>query len=124
MPESSPISKALVAFGVTIFADLIREPVTVLLLLGYIIFLDWKLTFLLLLVCPPIIFIISSLSRGVRKYSHQQQETMEDFTSTLKETVDGVRIIQSAVENDVNGRVNLAFQGKSNGIFTLPTAVA
>jgi len=34
----------------------------------------------------------------------------------------GVRIIQSAVDNDVNGRVNLAFQGKSNGVFTVPTS--
>lgn len=84
-----------VQYGVNIFADLVREPVTVLLLLGRILYLDWKLTVLLLIIAPPLVFIIGGLSRGVRKYSRRQQETMEDFTSTLKETVDGVRIIQS-----------------------------
>ncbi len=97
-----------IQFGVTIFADLAREPITALLLMGYILYLDWKLTVILLLVCPPVIFIISSLSRGVRKYSHQQQESMEDFTSTLKETVDGVRIIQSFnLMNEMRRRLSL-----------------
>jgi hypothetical protein len=34
----------------------------------------------------------------------------------------GIRILQSAVDCDVNGRVNVALVAKSNGAFTTPTA--
>lgn len=86
---------AVFQWGINIFSDIVREPITILILLGWVFYLDWKLTLLLLTVGPLIVFIINRLSRSVRKYSHKQQETMEQFTSTLKETVDGVRIIQS-----------------------------
>ena len=36
-------------------------------------------------------------------------------------TVGGMRILQSAVDCDVNGRVNLAVNAKSNGVFVAPS---
>lgn len=85
----------VVQWGLNVFADIIREPLTIILLLSWLIYLDWKLTLIILTVGPIIVFILNRLARSVRKYSHKQQESMERFTSTLKETVDGVRVIQS-----------------------------
>lgn len=81
--------------GISTFFELIREPITILAMIGYIIWIDWKTTLILLLVAPIIIIIVNVAAKSVRRNSHKQQEAMEAFTSNIKETVDGVRIIQS-----------------------------
>ncbi|HEX4925019.1 MAG TPA: ABC transporter transmembrane domain-containing protein [Bdellovibrionales bacterium] len=85
----------VVQWGLHIVVDLIREPVAALFIVGAMIKLDWQLTVAFFLFAPPIVIMIQKLAKSIRKYAHRQQESMEDFTSTLKETLDGVRVIQS-----------------------------
>ena len=40
-------------------------------------------------------FILKQIARSLRKYSRQNQEIMEGLTRTLKESLDGTRIVQS-----------------------------
>ncbi|PIT99392.1 MAG: ABC transporter ATP-binding protein [Bdellovibrionales bacterium CG10_big_fil_rev_8_21_14_0_10_45_34] len=80
--------------GLLMVADILREPFTAIALLGWIIYLDWKLTLLVIVLAPILALTLKQFGKSIRKYSHQQQETLENLTSTFKETLDGVRIIQ------------------------------
>jgi ATP-binding cassette subfamily B protein/subfamily B ATP-binding cassette protein MsbA len=86
---------SIVLHGFKIMADLIREPITALGMFAYLMYLDWKLTLIVVTAGPVTVFVLNRIAKSVRKYSHMQAETMENLTSTLKETVDGIRIIQS-----------------------------
>jgi ATP-binding cassette subfamily B protein/subfamily B ATP-binding cassette protein MsbA len=76
-------------------ADLTREPFAAAFALGYLIYIDWTLTFFILLAVPVITTIMRNIARSLRKYAHHNQEAMEAVTKTLKESLDGLRIIQS-----------------------------
>lgn len=76
-------------------ADLIREPFTALALFSWVLYMDWKLTLFIIIAAPLIFRILQSLSKSAQKYSHLQMEALEDVTYSLKETLDGLRIIQS-----------------------------
>ena len=81
--------------GIYKISDLFREPFLVVFCIGYILYLDWKL-FVFILVGMPLIAAISKrLSRSLRKYGHKSQESVEDLAKTLKESLDGARIVQS-----------------------------
>jgi ATP-binding cassette, subfamily B, bacterial MsbA len=73
--------------GLTLLADCVREPVSALAMLGYLFYLNWKLTCLVLVAAPVVIIVSKSLGRSVRKYSFIQQEVLELFTNVLKETL-------------------------------------
>lgn len=81
--------------GLRMFADFFREPVVFVALLSYLFYLNWKLTFFVILALPPILYFLRQMSRSMRKYGERGQEDLERIASTVKESVDGVRIIQS-----------------------------
>lgn len=81
--------------GVQRFADLVREPFMVVFTFCYLVWLDWRLTVFLLIGMPIVTGVIRNFARSLRKYSRQNQESMEDLTQTIKESLDGTRIVQS-----------------------------
>ena len=86
---------AVIQGGIHKFADLLREPFIVVFCLIQIIIVDWKLTLFIFVAMPVIITILKNIARSLRKYGHKNQESMEDLTKTLKESLDGTRIVQS-----------------------------
>jgi ATP-binding cassette subfamily B protein/subfamily B ATP-binding cassette protein MsbA len=76
-------------------ADIVREPFLVLFSFGYLLYLDWRLTLFVATGTPIITTVIRRFARSVRKYSKHNQESMEDLTQILKESLDGTRIVQS-----------------------------
>lgn len=88
-------------------ADFIREPFLVLFSLGYLIYLDWKLTLFIIVAIPLVTSVLRKMATSLRKYGHRSQETMEDLTKTLKESLDGTRIVQSFnLESEMRNRFN------------------
>ncbi len=81
--------------GLRMVADFFREPLLALLLLGNLFYLNWKLTCMILILLPIILFFLKRISISLRKYVLWGQENLEKITSTIKESIDGVRIIQS-----------------------------
>lgn len=72
-----------------------REP---LMLLGYVILLfviSVKLTLFSFLVLPVSAFIISSISRRLKKDSKKGQELLGNILSIIEETIGGIRIIKA-----------------------------
>lgn len=85
----------IVKDGTKLVADFFREPLLVIFLLVWLLKLNWRLTLGILIILPVISVILKSLSRSIRKYGEESQVNLEKITSTIKETLDGIRIIQS-----------------------------
>lgn len=81
--------------GLRMVADFFREPLLAVLLLGNLLYLNWKLTLMIMILLPVILFFLKRISVSLRKYVLWGQENLEKITSTIKESIDGVRIIQS-----------------------------
>ncbi|MBV2169084.1 MAG: ABC transporter ATP-binding protein/permease [Bdellovibrio sp.] len=92
--------------GLRVVADIFLHPLLFLLLLGNLFYIDWKLTLATLLMVPIVGGILKSISRSMRKYIPRERDAMEYMTSTIKESLDGVRVIQSFnLENDMADRL-------------------
>lgn len=81
--------------GLGLLADIVREPLSAIAMLCYLFYVDWKLTIITFISAPILIIASRSLGKSVRKYSHVQQFIMENVTLTLKETLDGIRVIKA-----------------------------
>lgn len=81
--------------GLRMFADFFSAPVLFVFLMYNLFFLDWKLMLWILAVVPFLFSFLKRISRSLRKYVQFGQEQLENLTSTIKESLDGVRIIQS-----------------------------
>ncbi len=83
---------------------LIREGATVLALLGYLIYKDWKLTLLLLAVVPVISVLVSYVSKRLRRLSTRVQDTVGDLTHVSSEMINGYRVMRSFGGEDYEKR--------------------
>ena len=81
--------------GLRLFADLFTAPLFFLFLLYRLFGLDAQMTIYIFIAAPVLALFISSVSKGIRKYSLSGIEQVEKMTSTLKESLDGVRTIQA-----------------------------
>ena len=81
--------------GLRMFADFFREPVLFVGLMGTLFYLNWCLTTAIVFLIPLILWFLRAISKSIKKYSIKGQEDLEKITSTIKESLDGVRIIQS-----------------------------
>ncbi|MGZ3771195.1 MAG: ABC transporter ATP-binding protein [Bdellovibrio sp.] len=86
---------ALVQDGLRMVADIFLHPLLFIFLIGNLFVIDWKLTLATLLLVPVIGVFLKNISRSLRKYTPMAQATLEKITSTIKESLDGVRVIQS-----------------------------
>lgn len=91
-------------------ADVVREPFMVVFSFGYLLYLDWKLTLFILTGTPIITTVLRKFSRSVRKYAKHNQESMEDLTQIIKESLDGTRIVQSF---NLQGEMRSRFEGQA-----------
>ncbi|MEK6628506.1 MAG: ABC transporter ATP-binding protein [Bdellovibrionota bacterium] len=81
--------------GLRLFADLFSAPLLFVFLLINLFVLDSTLTFYILLITPVLILFLKQISKSIRKYSIFGIEQLEKITSTIKESLDGVRTIQA-----------------------------
>ena len=81
--------------GVNRLTDLIKEPFLVVFAAVSLFVLNWKICLFLLVGFPPILLVITGLSKSLRKHGRKSQETMEGLTMTLKEGLDGARVVHS-----------------------------
>jgi subfamily B ATP-binding cassette protein MsbA len=81
--------------GLQYFGDLVREPVLGLMIFIMMLFINWQLTLCCLVFLPVFAAVIRYVSKSLRQIGHESQESLEEVTKTLKEGMDGVRVIQS-----------------------------
>lgn len=73
----------------------VREGLTVLFLFGYLLWMNWKLTLVMVAILPIIGVMVSSASRKFRKQSRKIQVAMGDVTHVASETIQGYRVVRS-----------------------------
>jgi len=84
---------------------LIQDTLTILGLLGWLFYSDWKLTAIVLAVAPAVVLLIRSINRGFRRYSTRIQNSMGDVTRVAKEAIDGQRLIKVFNAQDHESRM-------------------
>ncbi len=73
----------------------IREGLTVIFLFGYLLWMNWKLTLVMVAILPLIALMVSSASKKFRKQSKKIQVAMGDVTHVASETIQGYRVVRS-----------------------------
>ena len=73
----------------------IREGMTVVFLFVSLLWMNWKLTLVMLAILPLIAVMVSSTSRKFRKQSKKIQVAMGDVTHVASETIQGYRVVRS-----------------------------
>jgi subfamily B ATP-binding cassette protein MsbA len=74
---------------------LIREPLTIIITLIYLVTLSPVLSLFLLVILPAMGFIIGRVSRSLKKQSTASQEQLGTLMSILDETLGGLRVIKA-----------------------------
>ena len=74
---------------------MIREGLTVVFLFGYLIWMNWKLTLVMVAILPVIGIMASGASRKFRKQSKKIHAAMGDLTHIASETIQGYRVVRS-----------------------------
>lgn len=95
--------------GLRLVADFFTQPLAFILLIGTLFYRDAKLTFLILIVLPPLLVFLRQIGRSLRKYGHGSQQILERVATIVKESLDGMRVIQSfGLEKEMDRRFTTA----------------
>jgi len=72
-----------------------RDPVTILIYLGFLFYISYSLTLFVLLMLPISGFIIGRIGRTLRKKSYKSQTKLGSILVLIEETLAGLRIIKA-----------------------------
>ncbi|MBU6378073.1 MAG: lipid A export permease/ATP-binding protein MsbA [Gammaproteobacteria bacterium] len=101
---------------------IIRDTLTIVGLIGMLLWYNWQLALFVLALAPPISWLIQYINRSFRRYSARIQASMGDVTRVAKEALDAQRVIKSfnaeqheesifAEANERNRRSNMRLIG-------------
>ncbi len=79
----------------TVLSDLAKQPFTLIGMIGLLLYLDWKLALISLVIFPICILPVAMFGRKVRRSAREGQEKMADLVGILEENVTGSRIIKA-----------------------------
>jgi ATP-binding cassette, subfamily B, bacterial MsbA len=74
--------------------SIISDSLSIIGLLAYMFYLNWKLTAFCLTVAPVIAWLMGVANRSFRRYSQRIQTSMGDITRVAKEAIDAHRLIK------------------------------
>lgn len=74
---------------------IMREGLTVIGLLLYLFWVNWRLSLVFLLVAPCVAFVVHLATTRYRRYSRQMQDSMGDVTQITNESIKGQRVIRT-----------------------------
>jgi subfamily B ATP-binding cassette protein MsbA len=78
----------------TVLTTAVKDTVTVVALLAWLFYLNWKLTLIALVSAPLIAFVVRQLSRRLRHMAREAQRSMGDLVHVLEETIECHRIVK------------------------------
>jgi subfamily B ATP-binding cassette protein MsbA len=85
----------LVSAAVTnVVTVLVRDSITVIGLLAYLLWLDWQLTLITFVIIPPIALAVRAFSRRLRNLTRKTQRSMGDITQVLQESIEGQKVVK------------------------------
>ncbi|HAM60410.1 MAG TPA: lipid A export permease/ATP-binding protein MsbA [Psychrobacter sp.] len=73
----------------------LRDGLTVVALIGFLLYSNWRLTLILFLVLPPILWLIRIASKRYLKLSKGIQQTMGDVSHITNEVIGGYQVVKN-----------------------------
>ncbi|MBV0933270.1 lipid A export permease/ATP-binding protein MsbA [Marinobacterium weihaiense] len=73
---------------------LFREGLTVVGLLGYMLYLNWKLTLIFIAAGPLIALVVSVAAKRMRRLSRHIQQSVGDITESASESIKGYQVVR------------------------------
>jgi len=73
---------------------LIREGATVFFLLAYLLYLDWQITLVFIVIAPILGVVVSKISKRLRLLSSRIQSSMGDITHVCSEMINNFRVMR------------------------------
>lgn len=90
--------------------NLIRDSLTVIATLGVMVYLDWMLTLLVVVVYPIAFYPVVKIGQRMRRVSNEAQVQMGHVTGFLEESLSGARLVKTyGLEAREQRRANAAF---------------
>ncbi len=80
--------------GVHVITVMVRDTLTIVGLLAWMLYLQWQLTCVVLLVAPLIVFIIRQVGGRLRRMGLSLQDSMGKLTHTIEEGIDGRKVVR------------------------------
>lgn len=88
--EVSQVLNALTNVMVT----LLRDSLTVIFLLGYLLYLNWRLTLVVALILPVIGWLVGRINRRLRRLNREHQMLTNELSYIVEETVGGYKVVK------------------------------
>src|SRR3990172_2974688 len=82
------------AAGTSVLTVLFKDTLSLIGLLAWMLWLNWKLTLLALVMTPLIVGVVRLISVRLRASSRAVQQAMGDVTQVLQETIDGHKVVK------------------------------
>ncbi|MBF0158969.1 MAG: lipid A export permease/ATP-binding protein MsbA [Magnetococcales bacterium] len=102
----------LKATASTVTSNILREGLTVVVLLGVLFYRDAGLAAMALIGLPAAGYLIFYFGQRMRRLSHNRQELMEQIASHLEESFSGMRIVKAFCMEQAEGHVFQSITGK------------
>ena len=82
------------AAGTSVLTVMFKDTLSLVGLLAWMLWLNWKLTLLALVMAPLIVGVVRLISVRLRRSSREVQQAMGDVTQVLQETIDGHKVVK------------------------------
>jgi len=101
---------------VSFLESFFREPITIILYLGYMVYLSPQLSLFLVFFLPLAGLIIGRIGRSLKRVSTRVQEKLGSILSTIDETLGGMRVIKAF---NAEGQQLTRFNDENESLFNI-----
>lgn len=78
----------------SVMITLVRDSLTVVFLLGYLFFLNWRLTLIVAVLLPTIGWLVGKINRRLRRLNRESQALTNELSYIVEETVGGYKVVK------------------------------
>ena len=78
----------------SVISTVLRDSLSIMWLLGYLLYNNWKLTMLMAVVAPPMAFVVRVFGKRMRAMSRASQIGVASMTQSLQESIDGHKVVK------------------------------
>jgi ABC-type multidrug transport system fused ATPase/permease subunit len=96
---NNDVANASLSFKL-LYGDLVQEPITLLVGVGVLLYLNWQLTVLLALILPPLILLIVRFGKRIRKKSRRRQEEISHLLGAMVQMFAGIKVVKAFQKED------------------------
>ncbi|GHV44390.1 ABC transporter permease [Synergistales bacterium] len=83
------------------FVNLVLNGVTFLGMLGFILYINWRLSLITLTVLPVVAWLLSFAARRLRGAGHAVQERLANLTAIVQEAFSAIRVVRSFATEEI-----------------------